>query len=157
MPPELYRNKPSKWAGRYRIKSARLQGYDYSGDGLYFVTICTDNRELFFGDVKNNKMILNDVGQIVANEWRKTEIIRPDVFLDEWVIMPNHLHGILIIDNGGITTDVGNTPSAGNGTDVTNETFVGNTPDVGNAPSVETPWQGVSTPNLESTPERVKV
>jgi len=90
---ELYKNK-------YRVKSARLENYDYSQNGFYFITICTKDRELLFGNVKNNEMILNNIGNIVAGEWKKTEIIRKNVFLDEWIVMPNHIHGILIIDSG---------------------------------------------------------
>ena len=119
---------------KYRIDSARLPGHDYSRDGYYFVTICTYEQEIFFGDVVDGEMVLNDMGKIVANEWQKTEIIRTNVFLDEWIVMPNHLHGILKIDNDGVTTDGGN------------KIFVGN------APSVETPRRGVSTPNMAHPP-----
>jgi putative transposase len=86
-----------KYKNQYRIKSARLQGHDYSLDGLYFITICTKDKEHFFGEIENGKMILNDIGKIIQEEWLQTPIMRPNVFLDEWVIMPNHLHGILEI------------------------------------------------------------
>ncbi len=84
---------------KYRVKSARLFGWDYSADGYYFVTICTKNKKGFFGEVVNKKMVLSEIGKIVDEEWRKTEEICQNVKLDKWVVMPNHIHGILIIDN----------------------------------------------------------
>ncbi|MFH1546775.1 MAG: transposase [Patescibacteria group bacterium] len=84
---------------KYRISSARLRGWDYAADGYYFVTVCTKDHEEFFGEVVNKKMALNDIGKIVDEEWRKAEEIRENVGLDVWVTMPNHIHGILIINN----------------------------------------------------------
>ncbi len=78
-------------------RSIRLRGYDYSKAGAYFVTICTQNRECLFGDVLDNEMRLNDLGRIVADEWMKTAEIRNGIELDEWVVMPNHFHGIVVI------------------------------------------------------------
>src|ERR671933_2524016 len=88
----LYKNK-------YRIESARCPNWDYTSNGYYFVTICTQNREDFFGDVVADRMQLSPVGKIVAEEWQKTAQIRSYIELDEWVIMPNHLHGIIMIKN----------------------------------------------------------
>lgn len=84
---------------RYRIESARLPGWDYASAGVYFVTICTRDRECFLGEVVDGKMVLSAAGVIVAEEWVKTAQIRKDVSLDEWVVMPNHLHGIIYIHN----------------------------------------------------------
>ena len=86
-----------KFKNRYRIESARLPSWDYSSPGWYFVTVCTKNKENFFGDVIDGRMCLSEAGRIVAEEWMKTEIIRTNIRLDEWIIMPNHLHGILVI------------------------------------------------------------
>ncbi|MBI5712422.1 MAG: transposase [Chloroflexi bacterium] len=86
----LFRNK-------YRIESTRLRNWDYAGAGWYFVTLCTRNRELFFGDVKEGEMILSPVGEIIAEEWLKTKEVRVNVELDEWIVMPNHVHGIIVI------------------------------------------------------------
>ncbi len=86
-----------KFRGRYRVESARLQGWDYRAAGWYFVTVCTKDRVPFFGDVINGEMVLSPIGRIVAEEWQRTPEIRSNVVLDEWVIMPNHLHGILVI------------------------------------------------------------
>ena len=79
--------------------SIRLKGYDYSLAGAYFVTICTQNRLCLFGNIAENQMRLNDAGEIVANEWMKTAEIRNEIELDEWVVMPNHFHGIVVITN----------------------------------------------------------
>ena len=77
-------------------KSIRLKEYNYSFPGWYYVTICTFNRTKLFGKVINGKMMLNDSGKIVEEEWLKTIQIRSNVDLDYYVIMPNHFHGIII-------------------------------------------------------------
>ena len=82
-------------------RSIRLKGYDYSQAGLYFITICCFNRELLFGDVVNGEMVLNEYGTIACNEWLNTPNIRKNVELDVFVIMPNHLHGIIILNGRG--------------------------------------------------------
>ncbi|MGH2568954.1 MAG: transposase [Bacteroidota bacterium] len=79
-------------------RSIRLKGYDYSSEGGYFVTICTHNRECLFGEVVEEKMRLNEIGQIVKEEWARTSEIRQEVGLDAFVVMPNHLHGVIIIN-----------------------------------------------------------
>jgi REP element-mobilizing transposase RayT len=72
-----------------------LKGYDYSQAGLYFITICCQNRICRFGDVVNGEMVLNEWGQIAFDEWIKTNEIRSNVELGEFIIMPNHIHGII--------------------------------------------------------------
>lgn len=74
--------------------SIRLKGYDYASEGLYFVTICTQNRECLFGEIKNDEMILNDAGRMVGKWYRKTHDKFPDIICHEMVIMPNHFHCI---------------------------------------------------------------
>ncbi|HLG93855.1 MAG TPA: transposase [candidate division Zixibacteria bacterium] len=81
-------------------RSIRLKGYDYARAGAYFVTICTQGRENLFGEIKDGEAELNAFGKVVKSEWLKTPDIRPNVILDEWIIMPNHVHGIIAIDNG---------------------------------------------------------
>jgi REP element-mobilizing transposase RayT len=90
---------PDKYKDKYRISSARLASWDYSSDGDYFVTICTGNREHYFGEVKDDKMCLSEIGKIVQSEWLKTPSLRPDMNLelDEFIVMPNHFHGIITI------------------------------------------------------------
>lgn len=82
----------------YRRKSLRLKGYNYKQAGAYFVSICTLNRACLFGNIISEEMVLNDAGRIVADEWIKTVEIRNNIELDEWVVMPNHFHGILVIN-----------------------------------------------------------
>ena len=78
-------------------RSIRLKGYDYSRSGGYFITVCVRNRECLFGEIRDGEMRLNEWGRIVADEWMKTARIRNEIELDEWVIMPNHFHGIIIV------------------------------------------------------------
>lgn len=80
-------------------RSIRLQGYDYGQSGAYFITLCTHNKECWFGEIRDSQMRLNQLGKIIAQEWLRTPEIRPEIILDEWIIMPNHLHGIIIITN----------------------------------------------------------
>jgi putative transposase len=78
-------------------RSVRLKGYDYAQPGAYFVTICTHGRVCIFGDILNGEMVVNECGQRVTEEWLYTGLLRPDVVVDAFVVMPNHLHGIVII------------------------------------------------------------
>ena len=82
---------------RYRTKSRRRPNWDYS-NGCYFVTICTKWKFPWFGDICHGIVGLSDIGSIVADEWTKTAIIRPYVTLDAWIVMPDHMHGILTVD-----------------------------------------------------------
>jgi len=82
-------------------RSIRLKGYDYSQAGAYFITLCTYNREHLFGKIMNGNIILNEFGKITCNEWARTPQIRLNVSLDVFVIMPNHMHGIIIINGRG--------------------------------------------------------
>ena len=82
---------------KYRVESIRLPGYDYPQPGAYFITIVTHNRQCSFGNIIDDEMMLNEFGVLVQNEWLKTGIIRPNINIDAFVIMPNHLHGIIII------------------------------------------------------------
>ena len=88
----LYKNK-------YRIESIRLPNYDYSSNGYYFVTICTHEKFCFFGQIVERQMQLSQVGKIAQKHWQQIPQHFADVYLDEYVIMPNHIHGIIIIDN----------------------------------------------------------
>ena len=79
--------------------SIRLKGYDYSLGGAYFVTICTQDRACLFGEVMDGEMRLNEAGRIVRDEWVRSVEIRAEIELDEYVVMPNHFHGIVLITN----------------------------------------------------------
>lgn len=85
--------------GRPERRSVRLPGYDYSDSGVYFVTICTQNRKLYFGDVLSWKMCLNKIGKIIQECWLEIPEHFEYAKLDEFIVMPNHLHGIVLICN----------------------------------------------------------
>jgi REP element-mobilizing transposase RayT len=84
---------------RHHRRSIRLRGYDYTQTGGYFITIVAHERALLFGEIVNGAMRLNEYGQIVRDEWFRTAVVRPYVMLypDEFVVMPNHIHGIIWI------------------------------------------------------------
>jgi len=76
----------------------RLKGYDYSSVGAYFITLCTFQRQCRSGQIIDGAMQLNQCGQIAAEEWLQSSAIRQEIDFDRWVIMPNHLHGIVLIN-----------------------------------------------------------
>lgn len=80
-------------------KSIRIREYDYSKDGLYFITICTNKRSCLFGKVENDIIMLNDAGRMIDDEWKNIPILFPNVQLHDYVIMPNHFHSIIHITN----------------------------------------------------------
>jgi REP element-mobilizing transposase RayT len=96
-----------KFKNKYRIPSARLQWWDYGANGAYFITICTKDRQHYFGEIvdiptTNNQteqiMQLNELGQLAEKYWMEIPIHFPFIELGNFVVMPNHTHGILIID-----------------------------------------------------------
>ncbi len=89
------KNDFSKFQNKYRVPSTRLKKWDYSSAGYYFVTICTKNQEKYFGEI----MQLSEIGNLVQKYWLKIPNHFPFVVLDTFIIMPNHIHGILIINN----------------------------------------------------------
>lgn len=111
-----------KYQNRYRISSVRLKNWNYGNPGMYFITICCQNRVSYFGRIitpapepdklkqttANNKMAIANacllptpIGQVAAGEWLKTPQLRPDmnIELGAFIVMPNHFHAILIIGN----------------------------------------------------------
>ncbi|NJW55927.1 transposase, partial [Salinimicrobium sp. CDJ15-91] len=89
---DLYKN-------RYRIKSTRLENWDYRWNAAYFITICTADRKHYFGEIKNGKMEFSPVGVIADILWHEIIHHTSHVLLGNFVVMPNHIHGILILDN----------------------------------------------------------
>lgn len=96
----LFKNK-------FRIESARLTDYDYSQNGAYFITICTHNRLNLFGKLQNDTMELNTFGLIVNECWNNLPNHYSNIILDEFIIMPNHIHGILRIQTEQYLTTTG--------------------------------------------------
>lgn len=84
---------------RKSVRSNRLPGWNYTEPWWYYVTICTRNHVCHFGRVVDATVLLSPAGRIVDEEWRRTERVRPNVKLDAYVVMPNHLHGIIAIVN----------------------------------------------------------
>ena len=98
-----------KYKNKYRVSSARLKGWDYRNSGAYFITICTYQREHYFGRCNDGKMKLSTAGAIVQGFWFDIPKHFDHVQLGEFVVMPNHLHGVLIlsdVDQGDKTENV---------------------------------------------------
>ncbi|HAX94258.1 MAG TPA: hypothetical protein DCY25_10010 [Bacteroidales bacterium] len=93
-----------KFLNKYRIPSARLQTWDYANDGAYYITICTNGRIQYFGEIAGGTMILNGTGKLAERFWTEIPNHFPFVELENFVIMPNHVHGILIINRGVVET-----------------------------------------------------
>jgi len=141
-------DKPKYNPNIHHRRSIRLQGYDYSSEGLYFITICCHNKVCLFGHVMNGEMVLNEYGQVAFNEWMKTPEIRPNVELGEFIVMPNHIHGIIRITRRGESHSpdsrgVSNTPDC----ELHSPNIESNTPDfMGESvsPQRESPLRGPS-------------
>ena len=86
---------------KHHRRSIRLRGYDYSRAGVYFVTLCTHHHEFLFGDIEKGRMVLNPCGGIVLEKWRWLDTRYEYIVLDEFIIMPNHFHGIIMIAGRG--------------------------------------------------------
>jgi len=85
-------------ASNRQRRSVRLAHYDYSGEGAYFFTISVHDRACLFGEVVDGVMRLNELGQVVNAEWLRTSVLRPQVALDEFIVMPNHFHAIVTLE-----------------------------------------------------------
>jgi len=83
----------------YRVETTRLPDYDYSQEGAYYITICTKNHEQLFGRVSGDKVELSQIGRFALNCWKTIPDHFPNVYIDFVIIMPNHIHGILFINN----------------------------------------------------------
>ena len=114
-----------RFQNRYRIKSSRLEGWDYRWNAAYFITICTAHRKHYFGEIKKGKMEFTPVGVIADILWHEIPHHASHVRLGNFVVMPNHIHGILLLDNpGNLIANNGNEKdgnegdgNAGNGKD----------------------------------------
>ena len=90
-----------KYQNKYRIPSARLSLWDYSSSAAYFITVCTANREHYFGEIIDDKMQLSEIGKKANNNWLDISNHFSFVILDEFIVMPNHIHGIIVINKPG--------------------------------------------------------
>lgn len=115
----------NKYLGKYRNESARAPWWDYSRNGAYFITINTKNRERLFGEIQDGIMNLSDVGQLANTFWLEIPDHFPGVLMDAHIVMPNHVHGILVIDKMDHDKDMVRTPNLGvptGGTIITTDT-----------------------------------
>jgi REP element-mobilizing transposase RayT len=87
---------------RHRRRSIRLKGYDYTQPGAYFVTVCTQDRACLFGEVMHGEMRLNDAGRMVERWWGELNRKFPHIRTDAFAVMPNHIHGIIVIEPVGV-------------------------------------------------------
>jgi len=92
-------NQNRLFCGRYRNQTTRLKNWDYSSSGWYFITICTQNREMYFGDVINDEMVLSEMGHAAAGCWLGMSRVYDVLIGDAWVVMPNHVHLLFGINN----------------------------------------------------------
>ena len=118
----------------YRVESTRLPGHDYAQPGWYFVTLCTRGQECVLGRILDGVMHHSEIGDLVVEEWLRTPHVRAGMSLDEWVVMPNHLHGIIVIEGTGAVAgrEINRASGANRG-------------------SAETPRRGISTRQGNST------
>jgi putative transposase len=91
---------------KHHRRSIRLKGYDYSGEGLYFVTICTHERECVLGEIKDGRVVLSGFGEIAKRCWEEIPGHFEGVGLDEYVIMPNHVHGVILLQENPCRDEV---------------------------------------------------
>lgn len=90
---------PDKYQNKYRIKSTRMQNWDYRWNGKYFITICTYKMQHLFGEIIDQKLEISNVGVLADVFWHEIKNHTDNIELDAFVVMPNHIHGVLIIDN----------------------------------------------------------
>lgn len=102
---------PEKFRGKYRTISMRKPDWDYGSNGAYFITICTKDRKKYLGKVKDGKMKKSEVGSLVHNFWTKIPTHFTFVELGEFIVMPDHFHGIIIIDNVEEAPKLGASPN----------------------------------------------
>jgi putative transposase len=92
---------------KHHRQSIRLKGYDYTSPGAYFITICSYQRECLLGEIVDGEMQLNQLGNVVRSHWIKLPTYHSHLQLDAWVVMPNHVHGILILTHNGVGAGLG--------------------------------------------------
>lgn len=134
----------NKFQNKYHIPSARWREWNYGDEGAYFITICTKQREHYFGEIENGQMQLSEIGKTAQNEWLKSMDIRPDMKLDMecFIVMPNHIHGIVVIGKNEYN-------SGGNGGDYCRDAMFGVS--MGNNDFLSDAMHGVSTDNETET------
>ena len=138
-----------KYNNRYRIDTTRLPSWDYGANAPYFVTICTKNREKFFGKIINNSVRLSPIGKIAQKYWLEIPKHFPFVKLDKFIIMPNHIHGIIII-NKNVETQYFVSPKNTNDPNVKTQNIAGTNVETQNIASLQKNKFGPQSQNLAS-------
>ena len=124
-------------------KSPRLKNWDYTNNGLYFVTICTKDRKHYFGEIKNGKMLLSPVGAIANVLWAELGHRNKTATLGEFIVMPNHIHGIIELDNLNSNTDIAQEiPNLNSSTDIARKN-----PDINSSTDVARNVPGINSDN----------
>lgn len=131
---------------KYRIESARLKGWDYGSEGAYFITICTKDRAHFFGECVNGKMKLSTMGAIVQGCWYDIPAHFPHIALGAFVTMPNHIHGILVLNKSLQEQNRG-----GNDDDNDPTFYQAISPDAGSIPTVIRSFKSACTKHIRET------
>lgn len=98
---------------QHQRRSIRLKEYDYASVGAYFVTLVTHGRECLLGEIREDEVVLNPTGMMVQGEWERLAMRFPQVDLDEFVIMPNHVHGVIVIKEDGAAQAVADSDPGG--------------------------------------------
>jgi putative transposase len=88
---------------QHHRRSIRLKGFDYSQSAIYFITICIQDRKCLLGSIEDNRMLLSDPGNLVLEQWLELPIRFPSVIIDQFVVMPNHFHGIIYTTDNTLT------------------------------------------------------
>jgi REP element-mobilizing transposase RayT len=96
-----------KYKGKYRNESARLKNWNYGWDGAYFITICTKDRQHFFGEITDSKMQVSPAGAIAHVLWHEIKNHVQNIELGEFIVMPNHIHGVLVLNGNNTAGAVG--------------------------------------------------
>ena len=103
-----------RFKGKYRVASARLPEWDYAQNGAYFVTICTALRIHAFGEIEHGQMVCTPLGQAVADAWNEITVHFPVARVDAFIVMPNHVHGIIVIDKPVEPQNIASPPPGAN-------------------------------------------
>ena len=143
---------------KHHRRSIRLKGYDYTSPGAYFITICSSDKDKFFGFIENGIMKLNDFGHIVNLTWFDLPNHNPHISLDAFVVMPDHIHGIVIINGcNNVGAGSGDIVGAGSGDDIVG---AGSGDDIVGAGSEPAPTTTTTTqssaPTIHGLPEIIR-
>lgn len=146
----------SLFRNMFRNESSRLPGYDYSKSGAYFITICTVKHECYFGEIIDHQMLLSEPGKIAFQKWFEISDHFPFVKLDEFVVMPNHIHGIIVIKSTPVgtlhATSLQQQQSSQQYSQITKNEFMSSiSPKPGSIPAIVRSYKSVVSKNVHLT------